>query len=71
MENKEAEKNGERKLLDHEGRLKEFINSIKQNCIWIIGVLEDEEWEKAAEGLFEQIIAEYFHELGKETGIQV
>ena len=37
----------------------------------IIGVPEEEEKERVAEGLFEQIIAENFPGLGKETGIQV
>jgi len=36
----------------------------------MIGVSDDEEREKGAEGLFEQIIAENFPNLGKETSIQ-
>ena len=44
---------------------------MKRNNICIIGVPEEEEWEKGAEGLFEQLIAESFPHLGKETGIQV
>ena len=31
--------------------------------------VSEEEWEKGIEGLFEQIIAENFPNLGKETGI--
>ena len=44
---------------------------MKQNNIRIIGVLEEGEREKGAEGLLEQIIAENFPNLGKERGIQV
>ena len=39
---------------------------MKQNNICIIGVPEKER-EKGAEGELEQIIAENFHNLGKET----
>ena len=67
MENNEAEKKRE----DHEGRLKDLSNSIKQNNICIRRIPEEEEWEKRAEGLFEQIIAENFPILDKETSIQV
>ena len=70
MENDESEKKRERKLLDHEGRTRELSDSMKWNNIHILGVPE-EEWEKGAEGLFEQTIAETFPNLGKETGIQV
>ena len=37
----------------------------------VIGVPEDEEKEKGAEGLFEQIIAENFPNLGKEIDIEI
>ena len=50
---------------------RELRNSTEQNNNCILGVLEHEEWEKGAEGLFEQIIVENFPNLGKETGIQV
>ena len=43
----------------------------KHNNIHIIEVSEKEKWEKVAERLFEQIIAENFSNLGKEKGIQV
>ena len=70
MENNKAEKKRERKLLDHKYTLRELSNSRKHNIIHIIGVLEEEEWGKGTEGLFEQIIAENFPDLGMETGIQ-
>ena len=44
---------------------------MKQNNIHIIEAQEEEEQGKGAEGWFEQIIAENFPNLGKETGIQV
>ena len=71
MENDESGKKRERKLLDHEGTTTELSDSIKQSNIHILGVPEEEEWGKGAEGLFEQIIAKDFPNLGKETGIQV
>ena len=63
-----SEKKKERKLLDHKCKLKELSHSIK--CNNIIRVAEEEQ-EKGKEGLFEQIIAENFHNMGKEIGIQV
>ena len=44
---------------------------MRWNNSHITGAPEEEEWEKGAEGLFEQLIAETFPHLGKETGIQV
>ena len=58
------------KLLDHEGRIRDLSDSMKQNNIGIIGVPEEER-EKGAEGLSEQIIADNSPNLGKETDIQV
>ena len=51
MENNEAEKKKERKILDHECRLRELRDSIKYNNILIIGIAEEER-EEGAEGLF-------------------
>ena len=44
---------------------------MKCTNIHIIGVPEGEEKEKGAEQTFEEIIAENFPKMGKETGIQV
>lgn len=52
MKNNEAEKKRERKVVDHKGRLRELSNLLKCNNIPIIGVPEDKEREKEAEGLF-------------------
>ena len=70
MGNNEAEEKRERKELDHKCRLKELRNSIKHNNIFIIGVTEEEEERgKGVENLFEQIIAENFPNMEKETDI--
>jgi len=69
MEKNEAENEREGKILDHEGRLRELSYSIKHNNILFIGVPEEEERGKGREGLFEQIIAENFPNLGKETDV--
>ena len=42
MGKNEAEKKRERKVLDHECRLRELSDSIKHNNIHIIGILEEE-----------------------------
>ena len=46
MENNEAKKKRERKVMNHEGRLREFSELITHNNISIIGVPEDEERER-------------------------
>ena len=70
MENDEAQKKRERKLLDHEGRIRDLSYSMKWNNIYILGVPEEEERESTA-GLFEKTIAENVPNLGKDTDIQV
>ena len=69
MEHNEAAMKRERKILGHECRLREISDTIKCNNIHIIGVPEEERI-KESEGLFEQIIVENFHNLGKETDIK-
>ena len=56
--------------MDHKCRLRELGNSIKHNDILTRGVPEEERGNEA-EGLFEQIIAENFDNVGKETFIQI
>ena len=46
MGNKETEKTRERKILDHEDRVRELRTSIKSNNICILKILEEEEMEK-------------------------
>ena len=54
----------------HENRLRELNNIIKHNNIRIIGIPEGKE-RKGGENVFEQMIAENFPNLGKETEIQI
>ena len=49
MENTEAEKKRERKVMDHEGRYRELSDLLEQNNIHNIGVPEDEERQMGAE----------------------
>ena len=54
MENDEVEKKRDKKILDHEGRIRGLSDSMKCNNIHSIGVPEeDEETAKGVEGLFE------------------
>lgn len=53
--------------MEHENRLREHSGFIRYNNVHIIGVSEEEEREKRAENLFEQIRAENFPNLRKET----
>ncbi|KAF0870977.1 LITD1 protein, partial [Crocuta crocuta] len=69
MENNEAEKKRVRKLLDHEGRIRDLSDSMKYNNIHSRGILEER--REGEEGLFEQIMAKNFPKLGKGTDIQV
>ena len=70
MEKEQAEKKREKKIQEYEGRIRELSDTIKWNNIHIIGIPEEEN-EKGAEGVLEQIIAENFPDLGKETGIEI
>ena len=46
IENNEAEKRREKKVLGHEDRLREIRDSLKHNSIRIRGVPEEEERER-------------------------
>ena len=70
MEKEEAEKEI-KKIQEYEGRIRELSDAIKWNNICTIGIPEEEEREKGAEGVLEQIIAENFPDLGKEKGIEI
>ena len=71
IENKETEQKSVTKIIDHEGRLRELSDLLKSNSIHIIGVPEDDERERGAEGLFKKIRAENFPNLGKDTDINI
>lgn len=52
MENNEAEMEREKKVMNHKGRLRKLNDLLKCSNIHFIGVPEDEQREKWAEGLF-------------------
>ena len=70
IENNEAEKKREIKAKEHNLRIREISDSLKR-YIRIIGVPEEEEREIGVEGLCEQIIAENFPNVGKDTDIKI
>ena len=71
MENKEAEKKRDKQLLDHKGRIWEISDTIRWNNIRIIGIPEEEERERGAEGTLEQITVENFPNMAKGTSIKI
>ena len=71
MEKEEAEKKRDKNIQEYEGRIRELSDAIKWNNICTIGIPEEEEREKRAEGVLEQIIAENFPDLGNEKGIEI
>ena len=68
MARKEVEEKREKQLKDHEERLRKINDSLRMKNLCIIGVPER---ERRPESIFEQIIAENFPNLGRETGIQI
>ena len=64
-------KQRETKVKEHDLRIRELSDSLKRNNIRIIGVSEEEEREKGVEGLCEQIMAENFPNLEKDTDIKI
>ncbi|KAF0881384.1 LORF1 protein, partial [Crocuta crocuta] len=71
IEKEEAEKKRYTLIQKHERRVRELSDIIKRNNIRIIGIPEEEETGKGAEGVMEQIIAENFPNLGKKTDIEI
>ena len=69
METTEAEQ--KKRMKRNEDSLRDLWDNIKYTSFLIIGVPEREEREKGAENIFEDILAENFPNLGKETDIQV
>ena len=67
MEIMDAEQKREKRLKKNEESLRELWNNIKctNNCI--TGVPEGEEREKGTEKIFQEIIAEKFPNMGKES----
>ena len=71
MTRKEAEEPGEKQLKDHEERLRRINESLKGKNLCIIGVPGSTDRARGPESIFEQIIAEKFPNLGRETSIQI
>ena len=71
MVRKEAEEKRDKQLKDNDERLREINYSLRRKNLHIIGAPESAERDKRPESIFEQIIAENFPNLGKETGIQI
>ena len=65
----QAKHRKEERIFKNEDNLGGLWDNIKYTNICIIGVPKGEEREKEAENLFEEIIAENFPNLGKETDI--
>ena len=55
----------------NEDSLRELGDNIKHTKVHIIGVPEGEEREKEPKKIYEEIIAENFHNIGKESLTQV
>ena len=71
MEKEEAEKKRDKKIQEYEGKIRELSDALKRNNLHIIGIPEEEERGKGAEGVLEEIIAENFPDLGKEKGTEI
>ena len=53
------------------GKIRELSDALKRNNLRMIGIPEEEERGKGAEGVLEEIIAENLPDLGKEKGIEI
>ena len=71
MAKRETEEKRDRQLKDQEDRLREINDSLRKKNLHLIGVPKDAERDRGPEYVFEQIIAENFPNLGRETGIQI
>ena len=69
MEITDAEGKKLKRMKTNEDSLRDLLDNSKCTNICITGVPEGEEREKGSENLFEDIIAENFPNLGKETDI--
>ncbi|KAF0871395.1 LORF1 protein, partial [Crocuta crocuta] len=71
IEKEKSEKKGDKLIQEHERRVRELSDTIKRNNIHLIEIPEEENRRKGAEGVVEQIIAENFPNLEKETDIEI
>ena len=70
MESNQAEQEREKKITKDENRLMELLNDSKSIITFLLWWYQKKR-EKGVENLFEEIIAENFLNLGKETEIQI
>ena len=66
VESTAREQNIEKRMKMNENSLRDLWENIKCTNICIIGLLEGEEREKGPEKIFEEIIAEKFHNMQKK-----
>ena len=71
MAKRETKEKRDRQLKDHEDRLREINDSLRKKNLLVIGVPEGADRGRGPEYVFEQILAENFPNLGRETGIQI
>ena len=71
MARRGTEEKRAKQLKDHEDRLREINDSLRRKNLHLSGILECAERDRGPESVFEQIIAENFPNLGRETGIQI
>ena len=71
MAKRETEEKRDRQLKDQEHRLREINDSLRKKNLRLIGVSELAKRDRGPEYVFEQILAENFPNLGRETGIQI
>ena len=71
MEITDAEQKREKRLKRNEESLRELWDNVKCTNILIIGVPEGEEREKKTEKIFQEIIAENFPSMEKESLTQI
>ena len=71
MAKRETKEKRDKQLKDHEDRLREINDSLRKKNLRLIGVPEGADSNRGPEYVFEQIIAENFSNLGRETGIQI
>jgi len=71
MEITDAEQKREKRLKTNKESLRELWDNMKCTNIHITGVPEGEEREKETEKIFQEIIAENFPNMGKESLTQI
>ena len=71
VEINEAERKKEKKIKRNEDNIRDLWDNVKCPNIRIIGVPEEEDKKKSHEKILNEIIAENFHQMGKEIVMQV